>query len=378
MSRINHRFSLAALTLSLYTILFALLLSFQADSATAIPAPFDLLGAVNKLRCGINIASSTLKSALNKFTKPPPEISPDAQEEQYLKLVSTPTMLVSAKADVAPNPFTEEMMYRYGMYAGIAYCDEQDARSLSDIVVGPNSTSLLTADMRILNWNNKKENNYFIAKSDKQRIITISFRGTASINDMLADIDSRKVDPDASLGASPANSHLETARANNPGYGIVLTGHSLGGVAAHLFGLHLRASMANVNLIGVFTYGEPISMSETMASWSLERIGRDRYVRVVSSDDIAPWIRTSDGEFGHASTGQVIYLPKPHERTIVRCDKADDTRCGAGIPCTKLGWTNHSWYGGMFVGKRQCLYGRERKNPLLDVPPPAQAAAPAA
>ncbi|KAI8056117.1 Alpha/Beta hydrolase protein [Syncephalis plumigaleata] len=373
----------------------AILLVVQINPTPADALSLDFLNIFNKVRCGVNIATSTLKSGLNKLTKTPVEITPDNQEAEYVKFVSEPPALEPKKLKASGDLFTEELMYRYGMYAGIAYCDEADARSLSNIVIGPNATRLLTADMHILSWNSKHGNHYFVAKSDEQHTITVSFRGTSSLADMVADLDSRKVDPDASLGATPSASRiysglqsviipqfsdaikdLRAATEANPDYGVVLTGHSLGGVAAHLFALYLQANMGNATkLTGVFTYGEPISMSENMAEWSLQRIGRERYVRTVSSDDIAPWIRTSDGEFGHATNGKVIYLPNPKQRTMIRCEKSDDNRCGANQSCTKLGWTNHSWYGGMFVGKRQCLYGRERKNPLLDVPEPDAASA---
>ncbi|RKP07737.1 Alpha/Beta hydrolase protein [Thamnocephalis sphaerospora] len=337
-------------------------------------------------QCGVTFVASTLMHYYVKlrFTF---ETTPENQEATYLGLIPQEYSVglddEPAVEDETPpeerqwDIFSEEEVYRYEMHASYAYCDEAEVRRVANMRIGPQNTPLLTYGMEVLRWEADGPHHFLVTKSAKDRRITLAFRGTSTIADFLANADGRHTRPLSSLGPAPPGSLIYAgmqritsqpiveamdavvlALAENPGYQLVITGHSLGGTMALLFVLYLVQNRPSLPFYALYTYGEPISMHVTMADWALERIGRERYVAVISRYDIAPRVRTSDGQFGHALNRIVLYMPDPSTRGIIRCESNDDPRCGADLPCEQLSFVDHNWYAGMYLGRRQCLYGR--------------------
>ncbi|EGX94752.1 extracellular lipase, putative [Cordyceps militaris CM01] len=121
----------------------------------------------------------------------------------------------------------------------------------------------------------------FVAVDHVRREIVVVFRGSASIPNIIADAVLLMTacpfgGPDCRMHAGFAKAWSEVkptvrrlaqeAAAQNPGYGLVFTGHSLGGVAAQLAALDLRREGGPFAGAAQYNYGSP-------------RIGNDAFVR---------------------------------------------------------------------------------------------------
>jgi alpha-beta hydrolase superfamily lysophospholipase len=103
----------------------------------------------------------------------------------------------------------------------------------------------------------------YVAIDSTNRNIVISFRGSLSVRNWLANVDFTAIPTDLCgdckvhqgfwkswLEARPGIlSAVKAAAAENPGYGVVATGHSLGGAIATLCAADLRNSGYTVALV---------------------------------------------------------------------------------------------------------------------------------
>ncbi|KAI9293109.1 alpha/beta-hydrolase, partial [Neoconidiobolus thromboides FSU 785] len=85
---------------------------------------------------------------------------------------------------------------------------------------------------------------------------------------------------------------------NNPGFKLVVTGHSLGGAIANLAAIDLQASQQlSWGNIQLFTYGQPRVGNSDFATWfdSLSLLS----TRVTNNKDIVPHVPPRSMSFNH-------------------------------------------------------------------------------
>lgn len=94
--------------------------------------------------------------------------------------------------------------------------------------------------------------------------------------------------------------------------------------------------------------------------WTASVIG-PVYQRIVSSDDIVPFIGQDDSRLmspakraGHSARINEIYLPNPFEFDVIYCKGDLDPRCSEAQPCTEKKWDNHSNYAGFRATNQLC------------------------
>lgn len=218
---------------------------------------------------------------------------------------------------------------------------------------------------------------YVLFKSDTDKTITVSFRGSASKSDFLADISASKTSPlgtiffntrecpvsRLNLSKSTFYIHkgfleslpfrvvteiikdLKKAKANNPEYDIVLTGHSLGGVKVMLLALHLRLQHhKTLPVTAIFNFGMPPVGSTTFNRYMTNCIGAHKIVRVVTSDDLVPWSRSWNKVLHF---GREIFNEDPNSPDFQVCLDQLDAKCSAGIECSQKSFVNHGICGGV-------------------------------
>jgi predicted lipase len=139
----------------------------------------------------------------------------------------------------------------------------------------------------------------FVATDPSKSLIVVSFRGSDSIRNWIANVEIDLVNTPICSSCKVHdgfnNAWLErqasivaavnSARAAQLSYGLVITGHSLGGAVATLAGAYFRSIGINCD---IYTYGSP-------------RVGNDAFANYASS--------TSQG-----STSRITHLndPVPH------------------------------------------------------------------
>jgi hypothetical protein len=266
-------------------------------------------------------------------------------------------------------------IFRYSTYAGIAYCSQTQAYAISGLRLGSNNDIPVLDNGRILTWTMNNTNNFYVSVAESTKTITFVFRGTSSYADRSLILDGKVVAPESEyFPGIPENytvfsglyrgavTQFTSAEAvllkyvnKYPNYGIVLTGHSLGGAYAKMFALYLNLKEKKLPIDAVYTYEEPISGTVEFSTWAAERIGLDRYVRITVSDDAVPNMRQGrNKEYGHAKKGIELYFPYAESFRSRRCDTIDDKQCSISVPCTKTSWDSHATLGGFRYARDLC------------------------
>jgi len=153
----------------------------------------------------------------------------------------------------------------------------------------------------------------FTAVDHTNKKVVISMRGSVSMGNWIADIKYNQMEcaKYATKGAMcstgflgfwelsrpAAMKGLEQGLQENPDYGIVVTGHSLGGAAAVYAASELRVKYKDVTM---YTYGQPRAGNEKLSQWVT---AQGKNFRVTHTSDAVPKLPPEDGLTGSLMTG---------------------------------------------------------------------------
>ena len=175
---------------------------------------------------------------------------------------------------------------RYAAIANSAYLPEQEAQKIIE-----------AQGYRLAQYNSVPgvEVNYFVATNDalKQQIIAV--RGTANVENAIADI-SLKLLPDAHAKIALHQGFAQAAEAVykavlpvlNKNYKISTTGHSLGGAVAVILAMYLDVD--HFDLGPIITFGQP-KVTNVRGAIAFQHLD---ITRVVTSQDLVPLVPPLD------------------------------------------------------------------------------------
>ncbi|KAF2476422.1 alpha/beta-hydrolase [Lindgomyces ingoldianus] len=167
----------------------------------------------------------------------------------------------------------------------------------------------------------------FVAVDSTNSLVIVSFRGSASIQNWIANFDIAAVNTDLCTGCTAHsgfwNSWLEardgvlaavkSASQANPKYKIVATGHSLGGAIASLAAAQLRNSGYTVAL---YTFGSPRIASPKLSDYITNQPGGN--YRITHWNDPVPRLPPISFNFVHISPE--YYINKANLQTVAATD----------------------------------------------------------
>ncbi|CAG8616488.1 4773_t:CDS:2 [Ambispora gerdemannii] len=219
-------------------------------------------------------------------------------------------------------------------YASAAYCN----------VEGWNCGSACrgeTAQTRLIRYFDETVNKAYVAVNDQQKAIVVAFRGTADVDGFLEDSQFLFTDYPGAEGAKVHAGFLNIFQntnknitnlvkeivPKNPGYKVVLTGHSLGGTMAvfQLLEFVSIPGLSRDNLF-VYTYGEPRIGNDVFAKY-VEKQGINIF-RIVNKNDIIPHVPPKALAYIHHSPE---YWLQPKNNTMVKCPVAEDINCSNSV-----------------------------------------------
>lgn len=190
----------------------------------------------------------------------------------------------------------------------------------------------------------------FVGIDHVKQEIVLSFRGSVSIRNWIADFDFSHDDCDEDLGypgcevhsgfrdawqdAEPlATSYITASLALYPTYSLVLTGHSLGAATATVAAAYLRAAGQRCDL---YTYGSPRVGNEEFAQYMSATVNGSTY-RVTHFDDPVPKLPLSSALFGSYRHISPEYWLMPENSTTTPsvadfevCPGTKNESCNAG------------------------------------------------
>ncbi|OAL40282.1 hypothetical protein AYO20_00018 [Fonsecaea nubica] len=190
----------------------------------------------------------------------------------------------------------------FEQYSAAAYCPDNNVPSSSTNITceAGNCPLVQTAGAEsLLEFQNEglADSTGFVAVDHTNQMIVMSFRGTTSFSNILADINLVMVPWDICTLCTAHSGFLDSwkavkpqiegvlasAKVTYPSYKIVATGHSLGGAVATLAAAELRESGYDIAL---YTYGSPMVGNYFLATFITDQSG-DNY-RVTHAQDIVP------------------------------------------------------------------------------------------
>ncbi|OCK81543.1 alpha/beta-hydrolase [Lepidopterella palustris CBS 459.81] len=170
----------------------------------------------------------------------------------------------------------------YEQYAAAAYCPSNNDSPNTKVTCSSGNCPLVESDdtNTVSEFQNSLETDVtgFVALDTTRSLIVVSFRGSESLRNWLADVDfplvATDLCADCSASAGFWNSWVEarddvlaairTAKAANPTFQIVAVGHSLGGAIADFAAAELRKEGEDVAL---YTFGSPRIGTSTISDF---------------------------------------------------------------------------------------------------------------
>ncbi|KAF2440756.1 alpha/beta-hydrolase [Karstenula rhodostoma CBS 690.94] len=252
-------------------------------------------------------------------------------------------------------------------YASAAYCKKNfnspgDRITCSDgtcpLVQAANATSAIEYNSNLLT-----DVTGYVALDPTHKLIVVSFRGSASVQNWITNLEFGAVPTSLCTGCTVHRGFWQswldsrpavTAAVNqlsisNPTYKIVTTGHSLGGAIATLAAADLRAAGYQVAL---YTFGAPRVSNSKLANHITAQPGGN--YRVTHWNDPVPNIPPILFDFAHVSPE--YYINRPNALAV----RASDFRIYEGVTNLRgnAAWLvtdvlAHFWYFGSFSIKCQ-------------------------
>lgn len=175
---------------------------------------------------------------------------------------------------------------RYAEMANAAYLPEQEAQKIIE-----------AQGYRLVQYNSVPgvEVNYFVATNDALKHQIIAVRGTANVENAIADV-SLKLLPDAHAKIALHQGFAQAAEAVykavlpvlNKNYKISTTGHSLGGAVAVILAMYL--DIDHDSLAPIVTFGQP-KVTNVRGAIAFQHLD---ITRVVTSQDLVPLVPPLD------------------------------------------------------------------------------------
>lgn len=194
----------------------------------------------------------------------------------------------------------------------------------------------------------------FVAVDPVDKLIVLSFRGSSSTENWIADFLFAQVPCDLGNGclahvgfygswaevASRAIAAVKKAKADNPSYKVVVTGHSLGGAVGTLAVAYVRRAGIAADL---YTYGGPRVGNNAFVKYVTEQPGLE--VRLTHAADPVPRLPPMIANYRHTSPE---YWFDEGDDDIVSlnevkvCTGYASLKCNAGT--LGLETADHGWY----------------------------------
>lgn len=198
----------------------------------------------------------------------------------------------------------------------------------------------------------------YVALDPTNKYIIVAFRGSASIENWITNLDFKAVSTGLCSGCtahkgfwqswldarSAVTAAVKQMSTSNPAYKIITTGHSLGGAIATLAAADLRNSGYPVTL---YSFGAPRVSSSKLANYITAQPGGN--YRITHWNDPVPNIPPIFMNFAHVSPE--YYINKPNSQTVMLKDfriyqGATNLRGNAAWVLTDV--LAHLWYFGAF------------------------------
>jgi len=214
-----------------------------------------------------------------------------------------PTTVSAFNAKLLPD------LKYYAQYSAAAYCDPLNKAGVEVQCpdgICPDVTNSTSTTIGTFADTERTDTTGFIAKDDTKKAIVLSFRGSSSIRNFVADANIAMEDVPYCSGCSVHKGFLKSFEEAlplidmplrslikaNPTYRVVMTGHSLGGAIATLAALHYRSQGIRITL---YTYGAPRVGDVTVSNFiSLQGTN----YRVSNKEDPVPRVPPTNIGFG--------------------------------------------------------------------------------
>lgn len=202
------------------------------------------------------------------------------------------------KRGISPSQLTSFTLY--GQYAAAAYCHDQGNQQATIACHIGNCPDVENAGATpVLEFTNVgvTDATGFVAVDNTNKLIVLSYRGSASLNNWIGNFNINLNDFEPCSGCQvhagflsgwndskdKVTAALQKAKSDHPDYSIVSTGHSLGGALATLAAAELRPKGFNIALV---TFGSPMVGDTAFANFVTNQQGGN--YRVTHAYDAVP------------------------------------------------------------------------------------------
>lgn len=241
----------------------------------------------------------------------------------------------------------------YEQYAAASYCPANNDSPVTKIVCTDDACPLVQAAgaNSVIEFQNTvhTDTTGYLAVDTTNKLIVLSYRGSESLRNYLADVNFPLTDIDICTGcqgesgfwASHAESRgtvLPSVRATvakYPTYKVIATGHSLGGAVATFAAAELRNGGIPVDLV---TFGSPKVGSPTTASYITAQTLGTNY-RITHLNDPVP--RLPPKNFGFAHVEPEYYISSANNVAVT---VNDIQICDCNDDWAALDIYAHAWY----------------------------------